>query len=172
MPLPSLGVAQHSLTQRHSSLRPGSPRAITLNGKLITTPPKAYSFLGWDCPSKTTNESRGGPSHCCSHGNHSSRLTGQEELFAGVPYLPFCGGPIPTRNNGSSVKKSAPTHHKDPIISWHDGFQKKGETQNAAQGILARGGLSSGNPCSSGVQDILLCCNESPLVQRPPTICL
>jgi len=82
------------------------------------------------------------------------------------------GGSIPTTNNGSSIKKSVPTYHKNPLISWHDGFQKKGEVPNAAKGILTRGRLGSENPRSSGVQVTLLYCNESPLVQCPPTNCL
>lgn len=162
--------------QQYSSLWLGSPRTITLNGKLITTLPKAYRFLGWDCPSNNTNESWGGPSCCCLHGNDSSQLPPSHYRAGGAlcsgTLFAFCGGSIPTWNTGSFIKKSVQTYHKTPIISWHDGFQKKEEIQNTAQGILTRGRLSSENPCSSGVQDILLYCNESPLVQRPPTICL
>lgn len=96
-------------------------------------------------------------------------ITGQEELFAGALYLPFAVAQLPPE---TMVLSSVQTYHKTPIISWHDGFQEKGEPQTAAQGILTRGRLRSENPGSSGVRDSLRYCNESPLVQCPPTICL
>lgn len=167
---------QHLLAQQSSSLRLGSPCTITLNGKLITTFPKASSSLGLDCPSSSPNEFGGGPSCCCLHGNYSSQLPPSpngagEQHSAGVPSSAFCGVSVPSRNNGAAISQSVRTHHKDPVISWLGGFQKKGDTKPSS-GHLSKGKTPLGKSLLFGVQDIPADCNESPLVQRPPTICL
>lgn len=83
----------------------------------------------------------------------------------------FCGVSVPSRNNGAAISQSVRTHHKDPVISWLGGFQEKGDTKPSS-GHLSKGKTPLGKSSLFGVQDIPADCNESPLVQRPPTICL